>query len=77
MHPEDDMRWSTETDRTLREVGWHPGRTVCTKIWESALLDHGGLGIAPNGTIYSGRESVHPLTDTGDAALEKLVEGVR
>ena len=35
------------------------------------------LGIAPNGAVYLGRESVTLLAETAGRALEKLVEGIR
>jgi hypothetical protein len=35
------------------------------------------LGIAPNGAVYIGMDSVTLLADTGDEALEKLIEGIR
>ncbi len=147
MRGADGTRWSAETDQTLRDAGWHPGRAVSTQEWESTLHEHGGfeiheaarrfltefgglavpsrgpgktmakvefrldpltaewddeiydalseeagaylypigaadrgnsyLGIAPNGAVYTGMDSVYPLAETGDEALEKLVEGIR
>ncbi|MFH8613253.1 SUKH-3 domain-containing protein [Streptomyces sp. NPDC018029] len=35
------------------------------------------LGIAPDGKVYIGMDSVTLLADTGDEALEKLIEGIR
>lgn len=35
------------------------------------------LGIAPNGAVYIGMDSVTLLAETSDRALEKLVEGIR
>ncbi|GLW51943.1 hypothetical protein Stsp02_76030 [Streptomyces sp. NBRC 14336] len=35
------------------------------------------LGMDPNGAVHVGMDSAVRLADTGDAALEKLVEGVR
>ncbi|MCM1970717.1 MULTISPECIES: SUKH-3 domain-containing protein [unclassified Streptomyces] len=35
------------------------------------------LGMAPNGAVYVGMDSVSWLADAGDEALEKLVEGIR
>ncbi|SBT88605.1 SUKH-3 immunity protein [Streptomyces sp. DI166] len=140
-------RWSAETDRVLREVGWYPGRTVSTAGWEAALREHGGfeiheaarrfltefgglasvergpgrtmarmgftldptvaewddeifdvlsaeagvdlypigetdrrnlyLGMAPNGAVHVGMDSVVWLAGSGHEALEKLVEGIR
>ncbi|MCL7424174.1 SUKH-3 domain-containing protein [Streptomyces sp. YS415] len=35
------------------------------------------LGIAPNGAVYVGMDSVTLLAETADEALEKLVEGIR
>ncbi|MFI7319367.1 SUKH-3 domain-containing protein [Streptomyces venezuelae] len=35
------------------------------------------LGIAPDGKVYAGMDSVSLLADTGDEALEKLIEGIR
>lgn len=35
------------------------------------------LGIAPSGAVYIGMDSVRLLADTGDEALEKLIEGIR
>ncbi|MEW2388048.1 hypothetical protein AB0933_06755 [Streptomyces venezuelae] len=35
------------------------------------------LGIAPDGKIYAGMDSVTLLAETADVALEKLIEGIR
>jgi hypothetical protein len=35
------------------------------------------LGIAPDGAVYIGRDSVTRLAATAEEALEKLVEGIR
>ncbi|MBW8800715.1 MAG: SUKH-3 domain-containing protein [Streptomyces sp.] len=35
------------------------------------------LGIAPDGAVYIGMDSVTLLAETGDRALEKLAEGIR
>ncbi|MFF3616131.1 SUKH-3 domain-containing protein [Streptomyces sp. NPDC002580] len=35
------------------------------------------LGIAPNGAVFIGMDSVTLLAETADRALEKLVEGIR
>ncbi|MGV9880534.1 SUKH-3 domain-containing protein [Streptomyces sp. NPDC003006] len=35
------------------------------------------LGIAPDGKVYIGMDSVTLLADTGEEALEKLIEGIR
>ncbi|MEV7978367.1 SUKH-3 domain-containing protein [Streptomyces sp. NPDC086519] len=35
------------------------------------------LGMAPNGAVYVGMDSATLLADTGDRALEKLIEGIR
>ncbi|MFD6432885.1 SUKH-3 domain-containing protein [Streptomyces venezuelae] len=35
------------------------------------------LGIAPDGRVYVGMDSVTLLAETADEALEKLIEGVR
>lgn len=35
------------------------------------------LGIAPNGAVYIGMDSVTLLADTPEQALEKLAEGIR
>lgn len=147
MSEERERRWSAETDRVLRQVGWYPGRSVSTAEWENTLREHGGfeiheaarrflaefgglestergpgqtmarmgftldptvaeweeeifdvlseeagtnlypigeadrrnlyLGIAPNGEVYVGMDSVTQLAETADEALEKLVEGIR
>jgi hypothetical protein len=34
-----EMRWSAETDRSLRLAGWHPGRRVSTEEWERILKE--------------------------------------
>lgn len=35
------------------------------------------LGVAPNGAVYIGMDTVTLLAETADRALEKLVEGIR
>ncbi|MEU5778978.1 SUKH-3 domain-containing protein [Streptomyces venezuelae] len=35
------------------------------------------LGIAPDGKVYAGMDSVTLLAETADVALEKLIEGIR
>ncbi|MYY82321.1 hypothetical protein GT044_13830 [Streptomyces sp. SID335] len=35
------------------------------------------LGIAPDGKVYAGMDGVTLLAETGDEALEKLIEGIR
>ncbi|MGV9453589.1 SUKH-3 domain-containing protein [Streptomyces sp. NPDC003635] len=147
MTEQHEQRWSAETDRVLREAGWHPGRTVPTADWENTLQERGGfeiheaarcflaefgglasaergpgktmarmgftldptvaewedeifdvlseeagthlypigeadrrnlyLGMAPNGAVYVGMDSVTLLAEKADEALQKLVEGIR
>ncbi|RMI26244.1 hypothetical protein EBN88_29870 [Streptomyces triticirhizae] len=35
------------------------------------------IGMAPDGSVYLGMDDVRMLAETGDKALEKLVEGIR
>lgn len=39
------MVWSAETEHVLRAVGWFPGRSVSTVVWEKTLHEHGGFEI--------------------------------
>ncbi|MEU9456356.1 SUKH-3 domain-containing protein [Streptomyces sp. NPDC048277] len=45
MDAEITPRWSAETERLLREVGWHPDRSVPTQEWETRLREHGSFEI--------------------------------
>ncbi|WP_434594663.1 SUKH-3 domain-containing protein [Streptomyces sp. A5-4] len=40
-----EPRWSDLTDQVLRTAGWHPGRSVPTAAWESALREHDGFEV--------------------------------
>ncbi|MDJ0464430.1 SUKH-3 domain-containing protein [Streptomyces sp. H27-C3] len=147
MNEEIQRKWSAETDSVLRAAGWHPGRSISTAAWESALHEHDGfeiheaarrflaefgglavpargagrtmarmeinldptlatwdaeifevlseeagsylypigmidrrngyLGMAPDGTVFTGMDSVTFFADNADEALEKLIEGIR
>ncbi|WP_420000413.1 SUKH-3 domain-containing protein [Streptomyces boninensis] len=139
------QRWSAETERRLREMGWYPGRSVPTAEWQRALQEHdefeinpaaqhfleefGGLsvtlvltdsikpirsevsidptlaqwdqeifdtlsrqagaalyplgmiynrnsylGMTPTGSVYEGMDEAHLLAETGDQALEKILD---
>lgn len=66
-------RFSQESERTLRQAGWYPGRTVDTAVWrvpleesgfvfpeaaERFLAEFGGLSVDDHGPgITSARES--------------------
>ncbi|WP_432094247.1 SUKH-3 domain-containing protein [Streptomyces sp. bgisy100] len=54
-------RWSAETDRVLREAGWHPGRSVSTAEWERVLQEHDEFEIHP--------AAQHFLVEFGGLAL--------
>ncbi|WP_419995878.1 SUKH-3 domain-containing protein [Streptomyces boninensis] len=62
-----EQRWPPEAERRLREVGWHPGRSLSTADWEHVLREQGHFAIHPAAQQF--------LAEFGGLTLTRVFEG--